>query len=114
MVSFGRSCRFPAISCVGQEGEEIVMRLFPVVLIVIAVLAHPARAQDIPGIEICTAEKTMERRTSSLQSNVDFLQKTTTKLQLDHQKRLEAGSRQLEAMKASALPPQQRIDEFKS
>ncbi len=33
-------------------------------------------AQDVPGIEICTVEKTMERRTSCLQSNVDFLQKT--------------------------------------
>ena len=39
-----------------------------------------ARAQDVPGIEICTVEKTMERRTSCLQSNVDFLQKTITKL----------------------------------
>src|SRR6516225_11163010 len=32
------------------------------------------RAQDIPGIEICTVEKTMERRTSCLQSNVEFLE----------------------------------------
>ena len=39
-----------------------------------------ATAQDVPGIEICTVEKTMERRTSCLQSNVDFLQKTITKL----------------------------------
>ena len=40
--------------------------------------AWPAtvHAQDVPGIEICTVEKTMERRTSCLQSNVDFLQKT--------------------------------------
>ncbi len=30
-----------------------------------------ARAQDVPGIEICTVEKTMERRTSCLQSNVE-------------------------------------------
>ena len=44
--------------------------------------AFPAgvHAQDVPGIEICTVEKTMERRTSCLQSNVDFLQKTITKL----------------------------------
>ena len=43
-----------------------------------------ARAQDVPGIEICTVEKTMERRTSCLQSNVDFLQKTIVKLSADH------------------------------
>ena len=29
----------------------------------------------------------MERRTSCLQSNVDFLQKTITKLTLDHQQK---------------------------
>jgi hypothetical protein len=44
-----------------------------------------ATAQDVPGIEICTVEKTMERRTSCLQSNVDFLHKTLTKLSADHQ-----------------------------
>ena len=43
-------------------------------------LAQAARAQDVPGIEICTVEKTMERRTSCLQSNVDFLQKTDHKI----------------------------------
>src|ERR1700746_2650731 len=57
------------------------------------------RAQDIPGIEICTVEKTMERRTSCLQSNVDFLQKTITKLNLDHQQKIDAANRQIEAIK---------------
>ena len=62
----------------------------------------PARAiaQDIPGIEICTVEKTMERRTSCLQSNVDFLQKTITKLTIDHQQKIDAANRQIEALKA--------------
>jgi hypothetical protein len=60
----------------------------------------PALAQDIPGIEICTVEKTMERRTSCLQSNVDFLQKTVTKLTIDNQQKLDAASRQIEALKA--------------
>src|ERR1041384_5101428 len=56
-------------------------------------------AQDVPGIEICTVEKTMERRTSCLQSNVDFLQKTITKLTLDNQRRVDAAYRQIEALK---------------
>src|ERR1700754_1131707 len=64
-------------------------------------VAHTqAFAQDVPGIEICTVEKTMERRTSCLQSNVDFLQKTITKLNLDHQQKLDAANRQIEALKA--------------
>jgi|SRR5689334_12377763 len=58
------------------------------------------RAQDIPGIEICTAEKAMDRRTSCLQSNVDFLQKTISKLTVDHQTKLDAANRQIEALKA--------------
>jgi hypothetical protein len=59
-----------------------------------------ALAQDIPGIEICTVEKTMERRTSCLQSNIEFLQKTINKLSADHQQKLDAANRQIEALKA--------------
>jgi len=59
-----------------------------------------ALAQDVPGIEICTVEKTMERRTSCLQSNVEFLQKTITKLATDQQQKLDAASRQIETLKA--------------
>src|SRR5260370_7122458 len=66
------------------------------------------RAQDVPGVEICTVEKTMERRTSCLQSNVDFLQKTIGKLTLDHQQKLDAANRQIEGLK-SALPSLQKI-----
>ena len=46
------------------------LSLMPGVLI-----SASADAQDVPGIEICTVEKTMERRTSCLQSNVDFLKR---------------------------------------
>jgi TolA-binding protein len=91
------------------------MRLFLLVSIVGLALAHAAaRAQDIPGLEICTAEKTMERRTSCLQSNVEFLQKTITKLQLDHQQKLDAANRQVEALKAYALAQQKSIEELKA
>ena len=69
--------------------------------------AFPAgvHAQDVPGIEICTVEKTMERRTSCLQSNVDFLQKTITKLTSDHQQKLDAANRQIEALKSAVVGP---------
>src|SRR5436190_1193925 len=49
----------------------------PVLFASCVLILSDSRAQDVPGIEICTVEKTMERRTSCLQSNVDFLQKTT-------------------------------------
>src|SRR5256885_5741669 len=72
-----------------------------------------ARAQDVPGIEICTVEKTMERRTSCLQSNVDFLQKTITKLSLDNQRRIDAASRQIDALKATVASLEKLVEEQK-
>ena len=73
-----------------------------------------ARAQDVPGIEICTAEKTMERRTSCLQSNVEFLQKTITRLGLDHQQKLDAAKAQIEALKANVIALQKVVDDLKA
>ncbi len=62
-----------------------------------------AIAQDVPGIEICTVEKTMERRTSCLQSNVDFLMKTIGKLSVDHQQKIDAANRQIEGLKSTVI-----------
>ena len=76
-------------------------------------IAQVSRAQDVPGIEICTVEKTMERRTSCLQSNVDFLQKTITKLALDQQRRIDAANRQIEALKAQVSSLEKLVEEQK-
>src|ERR1700750_1163884 len=71
-------------------------------------------AQDVPGIEICTVEKTMERRTSCLQSNVDFLQKTITKLNLDHQQKIDAAVRQIDALKVTLAGLQKTIGDLQA
>lgn len=71
-------------------------------------------AQDVPGIEICTVEKTMERRTSCLQSNVDFLQKTINKLTSDHQQKLDAANRQIEALKGAVIGLQKIVVEMQA
>jgi TolA-binding protein len=73
-----------------------------------------APAQDVPGIEICTVEKTMERRTSCLQSNVDFLQKTIAKLSADHQQKLDAANRQIESLKSTVASLQKIMDELQA
>ena len=73
-----------------------------------------AHAQDVPGIEICTVEKTMERRTSCLQSNVDFLQKTITKLGTDHQQKLDAANRQIEGLKSTIASLQKIVDDLQA
>src|SRR5882757_5987016 len=70
--------------------------------------------QDVPGIEICTVEKTMERRTSCLQSNVDFLMKTITKRGVDHQQKLDAANRQIEGLKSTVIGLQKTVEELQS
>ncbi|MBR0972743.1 MULTISPECIES: hypothetical protein [Bradyrhizobium] len=86
-----------------------------VAMLLLAMLAiAPVRAQDVPGIEICTVEKTMERRTSCLQSNVDFLQKTITKLNLDHQQKLDAAARQIDALKVTVAGLQKTLGDLQA
>jgi septal ring factor EnvC (AmiA/AmiB activator) len=78
-------------------------------LAVLAMLAAaaPAAAQDIRGLEKCTAEKAMDRRTSCLQSNVEFLQQTFAKQMRELQARLVDANREIAAHKAelAALKP---------
>jgi prefoldin subunit 5 len=83
-------------------------------LLLATLAAAPVRAQDVPGIEICTVEKTMERRTSCLQSNVDFLQKTITKLTLDHQQKLDAANRQIDALKTTVAGLQKTLGDLQA
>ena len=97
-----------------EAGKLMIVRMvFAVTLLPLccALVATGAAAQDVPGIEICTVEKTMERRTSCLQSNVDFLHKTIMKLSIDHQQKIDAANRQIEALKATVAGLQKRLDE---
>ena len=89
-------------------------RIIALAVWVACVLASAARAQDVPGIEICTVEKTMERRTSCLQSNVDFLQKTIAKLAADHQQKLDAANRQIEGLKSTVAALQKIVDDLQA
>jgi predicted nucleic acid-binding Zn-ribbon protein len=56
----------------------------------------------------------MERRTSCLQSNVDFLHKTITKLAADHQQKLDAAKAQIEALKATVASLQKTVDDLQA
>ncbi len=95
----------------------MIGRIAPVAWLVLApcmVLSGRATAQDVPGIEICTVEKTMERRTSCLQSNVDFLQKTLTKLAADHQQKLDTANRQIEGLKSTVASLQKIVGDLQA
>ena len=94
-----------------------MMGRFVVTICVVALwlLGSPiADAQDVPGIEICTVEKTMERRTSCLQSNVEFLQKTIAKLNLENQQKLDAARAQIEALKTNVTSLRKVVDDLQA
>jgi septal ring factor EnvC (AmiA/AmiB activator) len=76
-----------------------MMRFVLGLLAVLSIVA-PAAAQDIRGLEVCTAEKTMERRTSCLQSNVEFLHQALDKQSRDARAKLDAASREAAALRA--------------
>ena len=56
----------------------------------------------------------MERRTSCLQSNVDFLQKTIAKLAADHARKLDAANRQIEGLKATVASLQKVVEDLRT
>jgi hypothetical protein len=70
------------------------------VLLLIALLPSGAGAQDIRGLEVCNAEKQMERRTGCLQANTEYLQQALTKLSRETDEKLAATARELAAARA--------------
>jgi hypothetical protein len=77
-----------------------VIRLLLLAAAIQATLPSPAAAQDIRGMEVCTAEKQMERRTSCLQANVEFLQQALNKLTRETEHKMVAAERDLAAARA--------------
>src|SRR5580765_2433856 len=82
-----------------------------IVLAVCAVLlgCQMAPAQDVPGIEHCTAESRMDRRTSCLQSNVNYLHQLLTKTTAETTLKLKAAA-EIAALKATVAKLQATVD----
>jgi chromosome segregation ATPase len=68
--------------------------------VLLATWLSPAAAQDIRGMEVCTAETKMERRTGCLQANVEFLQQELNKLARETQDKIATAGRDLAAARA--------------
>lgn len=79
----------------------------------LALVSAPASAQDVRGLEVCTAEKQMERRTGCLQANVEFLQQRLNKVALDAQQRQAASEREINAAKAQLASATREIAALK-
>jgi len=84
----------------------------PAAAAVLAALLTPAAAQDIRGVEVCIAEKQMERRTGCLQSNVEFLHQALIKLTRETQDKLVAADRDLAAARAEIAALKSAIDKL--
>jgi hypothetical protein len=77
----------------------MLMKLFAAAILSFATLA-PAVAQDIRGLEVCTAEKSMERRTGCMQANIEFLQQALAKLARETNAKMTATNGDLAAARA--------------
>lgn len=73
----------------------------------------PASAQDVRGLEICTAEKNMERRTGCLQANIEFLQQRLNRTALEAQQKQAAAEREMAAAKAQLAAANSEIAALK-
>jgi hypothetical protein len=83
-----------------QHCRPIPARLLLYACALLAGLLSGAAAQDIRGLEVCTAEKQMERRTGCLQANVELLQQALNRLSRETQNKLAAAGRDLAAAQA--------------
>jgi hypothetical protein len=83
-------------------------------LLLTVAIPVPAIAQDIPGIEVCTAEKQMDRRTGCLQSNVDFLHRALNKLTRETQDKIAAADRDLAVARAEIAALKSAVEKLNS
>ncbi len=98
----------------GMSGARCVLSI-----VVAATVISSAHAQDVRGLEVCIAEKQMERRTGCLQANVNFLQDVIdrnardARLKLDAvTKELAASRNEVAALKASLAALQSRLEKL--
>jgi seryl-tRNA synthetase len=82
--------------------------------VLLATWLSPAAAQDIRGMEVCTAETKMERRTGCLQANVEFLQQALNKLARETQDKIAAAGRDLAAARAEIVALRSTVEKLSS
>jgi len=75
-----------------------MIRIVRLVALLVA-LGGAARAQDVQGIELCTREASMERRTGCLQSNTQYLQGVIAKNAAEARQKLGAAAGEIGTLK---------------
>ena len=90
------------------------MRAIGVLAALILVGVAAVSAQDVAGVEDCTKTSGLDRRTSCLQANVNFLQRTMTRNALEAHRRLQAAEGEITALKAALGALRKQVDELQS
>lgn len=78
------------------------MKVYVLGIALLAATVAPAVGQDVRGMEVCTAEKQMDRRTGCLQANVEFLHQLLLKQARDANEKIASVNRELAAAKAES------------
>ena len=78
--------------------------------VLLTLMPHNAMAQDVPGIEICTAEKTMERAYRLPAKQCQFPQNLSDQgRRWTASRRVDAANRQIDALKATVIGLQNTV-----
>ncbi|MFN3657207.1 MAG: hypothetical protein ACK4UO_08140 [Pseudolabrys sp.] len=73
-----------------------------------------AAAQDIRGIEVCTAEKQMERRTGCLQANIELLHQMLLKQARETTGKLAAAQAEIAALRSMVTTLEGELTQLKA
>ncbi|MBW7948213.1 MAG: hypothetical protein KJZ73_15910 [Pseudorhodoplanes sp.] len=98
--------------CLSRVPAACVAAILAVALASAPVLT-PATAQDVRGLENCMVEKQVERRTGCLQANIEYLQQALQKNVRETQRRLDAASAEITALRAEAAGLAKTIGELR-
>jgi len=85
-----------------------------VLAVILLVVGDQAPAQDIQGIELCTRETRMDRRTGCLQSNIEYLQKLIVANAAEAQRKLNAAANEISALKGALANLQATIEKLQA
>ncbi len=77
-------------------------------------MGSAVRAQDVAGIELCTHETRMDRRTGCLQSNIDYLHQLIAKNAADAQQKLNAATSEITVLKAALASLQVSVEKLQA
>jgi len=93
-----------------------MVRVRNLCLAVLLLTAAPlaAAAQDIRGMEVCTAEKQMDRRTGCLQANIELLHQLLVKQTREANEKAAAARAEIAALKAALAKMEGEIAHLKA